>query len=486
MSNDNEKVLKDKNTDAVADYVRGERFQFQNFGAECEIDTFHDYKGKAHYIVNVKSNSRKNHTYVYSPKDGGLIGFYEKNNTLIKDRVPFDDFLALGDYDEEYPMRIQKYVKKYGFFWPISEQKYVRYDLEKIFFSLQPLRRLHELMEELTVPANLIDYERLFKLTFFFVFLKRPSFEYEMYPSEGYGKMENRDWDQRSDKKEMEFCSYSFCRAWWPPAYVAPEPNLYKYQRENMSISDATTEYKFILPNGEVIEASSKDAEHACQDVKNDDNEELFCINDTFLGEYAFLRKRDWEDYIQDRLKLYKFQNSSEMISWRLNSLYLSLPQSDIEARSIIDFLFHFNNNVSRIEDISLDGIIDINDNLYRNKAFDKKYKSALLRLAKMVCKKELNWGIKDIHPVCDIERLRPDWKIPDLISALYFSHFYSNPEFVIYRKCENPTCSKYFRVLRTNDKQKYCSKECSNQVAQKLYRQRKLLEKAKENENII
>ena len=56
MSNDNEKVLKDKNTDAVADYVRGERFQFQNFGAECEIDTFHDYKGKAHYIVNVKSN----------------------------------------------------------------------------------------------------------------------------------------------------------------------------------------------------------------------------------------------------------------------------------------------------------------------------------------------------------------------------------------------------------------------------------------------
>ena len=62
MSNDNEKVLKDKNTDAVADYVRGERFQFQNFGAECEIDTFHDYKGKAHYIVNVKSNSRKNHT----------------------------------------------------------------------------------------------------------------------------------------------------------------------------------------------------------------------------------------------------------------------------------------------------------------------------------------------------------------------------------------------------------------------------------------
>ena len=64
-------------------------------------------------------------------------------------------------------------------------------------------------------------------------------------------------------------------------------------------------------------------------------------------------------------------------------------------------------------------------------------------------------------------------WKIPNLITAIYFSIFFLNPNFTLIKKCANPTCDAYFDVLNSNKKRIYCGPQCSNIISQRKYRKK-------------
>ena len=81
----------------------------------------------------------------------------------------------------------------------------------------------------------------------------------------------------------------------------------------------------------------------------------------------------------------------------------------------------------------------------------DKELQSMLIQITKHIIKSELEHNIKNIKPSYDIDSLLGSWKIPDLLSAIYFSIFFLNPKFDIIKKCSNPTCSSYFSVLHSN-----------------------------------
>ncbi|XQU21950.1 CGNR zinc finger domain-containing protein [Gardnerella sp. DNF00747] len=127
-------------------------------------------------------------------------------------------------------------------------------------------------------------------------------------------------------------------------------------------------------------------------------------------------------------------------------------------AKKISDFLFHF--------------FYDMNGDSSNN--FSEIMKVAVIEIAKFLIKEEINYNIKDIHPVYDPETMTPSWKVDSLLSAVYFSIFYLKPDLELYRPCDNPRCGRYFLVNTTSTRKRFCSKECCNRVTQDRYRKRK------------
>lgn len=105
---------------------------------------------------------------------------------------------------------------------------------------------------------------------------------------------------------------------------------------------------------------------------------------------------------------------------------------------------------------------------------FSEIMKVAVIEIAKFLIKEEINYNIKDIHPVYDPETMTPSWKVDSLLSAVYFSIFYLKPDLELYRPCDNPRCGRYFLVNTTSTRKRFCSKECCNRVTQDRYRKRK------------
>ena len=95
-----------------------------------------------------------------------------------------------------------------------------------------------------------------------------------------------------------------------------------------------------------------------------------------------------------------------------------------------------------------------------------------IINAAKLIIKAEIDYHTKLISPVYDLESMVGTWKIPNLITAIYFAIFFLNPNFKVIKKCANPTCDEYFDVLTSNKKKKYCSPRCANIMSQRKYRE--------------
>lgn len=104
----------------------------------------------------------------------------------------------------------------------------------------------------------------------------------------------------------------------------------------------------------------------------------------------------------------------------------------------------------------------------------NKAYRLALVDIAKQTLAEEISHNTKGIIPDYNATDLAGNWKIPNLLNAMYFSMFFRNASSTIIRKCANPTCSTYFSVLTSDKRRKYCSVQCGNTVNQRNARARK------------
>jgi hypothetical protein len=119
-------------------------------------------------------------------------------------------------------------------------------------------------------------------------------------------------------------------------------------------------------------------------------------------------------------------------------------------------------------------GVIFTDYNKEKMDDFCKGYEHLILSVAQNIIKNEIDYGVRRITPSYDSNQLIGGWNFPDLISALYFSIFFLNPNFTIVKKCENPTCSNYYTILNTDKRKKYCGTRCANAVSQRRARARK------------
>ena len=438
--------------DGTRDFVRGERFIFKTPACKCEVMQVPqgDEQKKEYFdllVITEDPDLRKEHLYVYAPQYNGIVGYDAERDELRLDVTPLDEFLSLQYKNKQWSQKMAKYIEKYGFFWPVNDfdcesNKRIAIQSDELFRYIQPLCKLHELLENLAVvdtPAcHLADYNRIFELTFFYLFYIRTGFRGYLADGGPLG--------------EGPHNGNSFTVTWWDTGSIR---SLYEELEDENFEEEIKSTNPLPKPNINCKAAftSTTNSRRVSEIIKRLSQSEG-------LDSESEIRDTNKKDYSYD-------------ISYVIWYFYRHIPLDRKEAREVIDFLFNFIRKVGEIKYLDKDGNIELKTKL-DNIKFDASMRKDLLKLARKVCKTELDWGMEDIHPIYDIEEKRPDWKIPDLYSALYFAHFYCDSQYYIRRKCQSPSCDKYFLVRRTNAKKKYCD-TCKGNVQKINKRQEKL-----------
>lgn len=156
-------------------------------------------------------------------------------------------------------------------------------------------------------------------------------------------------------------------------------------------------------------------------------------------------------------------------------AMYTGCQNADAELRTLIDFYYHFQTEVSAIKEVSFTHITPythIDEN-----SFSDTIKTALLKVARIVVSEEINHNIRGIHPKYDGGKLTATWEVDTFIQAIYFSVFYMKAGVEIYKECENPNCKrdKFFLVDATRTNKHYCCEQCRNAAGAQRYRNRQL-----------
>ena len=198
----------------------------------------------------------------------------------------------------------------------------------------------------------------------------------------------------------------------------------------------------------------------------------IITVPDTMRGSYAL----DYGFYQAIRGGTDKSLAGSNTTWYKhLTAMYVGCRDEDEDVRCLIDFFFHFQTEVSIFKEVSFRKIKPYGS--ISDEAFTDEFKSALLRVARIVVTEEINYNIAGIHPKYEGSKLTASWQVDSLIEALYFSVFYMKPGVEIYKECENPNCKrdKFFLVEATRGNRKYCCPQCANAAAAQRHRNRKI-----------
>lgn len=158
-----------------------------------------------------------------------------------------------------------------------------------------------------------------------------------------------------------------------------------------------------------------------------------------------------------------------------LTAMYVGCQAEDDSLRSIIDFFFHFQTEVSIFKEVELRKITPFKR--FDESAITDEFQKMLLKVARIVLAEEINFNIAGIHPKYESGSLSASWQVDTLIEAIYFSIFYMKAGVEIYKECENPHCKRdrYFLVEATRGNKKYCCPQCANAAAAQRYRSREM-----------
>ncbi len=176
-------------------------------------------------------------------------------------------------------------------------------------------------------------------------------------------------------------------------------------------------------------------------------------IDDSVYGSYA-LNISDYNNIIGGYASVTGYANE---IYQNLTAMFVNYETPDMNKK-ISSFLFHF--------------LHEMNGN--SSAEFSEKMKTSLIEIARFIIGEEINANLDGIHPIYNSDTMTPAWKIDSLLCAAYFSIFYLKPDLELYRPCDNPRCGRYFLVKTTSTRNRYCSQECCNRVAQDRYRKRR------------
>ena len=196
----------------------------------------------------------------------------------------------------------------------------------------------------------------------------------------------------------------------------------------------------------------------------------IFRVNDSILGEeHVALPSNGYLEYVSE---------DNPVPQWCKNVYRIYINKESFTDKQdvgfAVDFLFNFINRYTPFECDENYPIAEFTDDVYEQINEDEVMQNALVKLSKLIIKNEFERNLKEVTPVYNVETMSPDWKLPSLFSALYFSLFYMDANESMYRRCANTNCGQYFEVPKTNRRKKYCCAACGNATNQRRYKSRK------------
>lgn len=387
-----------------------EMFKFENMKCEVKINRPKRYKEKRCFIVSC--SDKKYLELTYDMKNG--LTLLSDQTDDAKDAVI--ELYATGKIYSEYKQlkekkkagkeklieaenKLQKYIESFGFFFTLPENEKVEYESERLLRLVERLFVLMELKQETSLGME-INYNRVFELTFFFVFSVPPEIQY-------------RDGDEIRNLNKVFY-----------------------------SIGNIWIQGSQWLRHGEVTLSEMAPEKH----IQPEELEKVFFGSSDLLRGYKY-----WKDADEIFRKLEESKEGYHQESSNCNNV----------DQDMIDFLYGFAKDVAPINKIYPDGTIKqkLGTQLGESDVFMKKYKDRLMRIAKYVCAYEISKGVKEINLVCDSNTWDMKWKVSNLHSAIYLSLFSFGKKGETYRICLH--CRKVFKTKEGKRSRKYCSDSC-------------------------
>ncbi|RRN48400.1 hypothetical protein [Streptococcus suis] len=379
-------------------------FTFANEPVSAENESLVDeFTGSKYNRLVVKSNNSHHIKMGYSPGEGlKIINLNRRKNN------PLGEFLSLK---LENFIEIKAFIEKYGFIYPISNEKYCPVNLDELFFIQERLKafihlinsqnkshlKLNELLDS-TLYLLLKDYSVI------------PSTQSEYLPS-------------KSVLQEL---------------LNSPNTELTKDHQCATSVTiEGQTQIIFSRFSQSLNENIETDME-LVQQILQDENTPHWCK--------------------------------------RIFNLFYSLDFLDLpdEIHKKIDFLFGCVCllNPFRAELVGIKN--SFTHDSYEAIKSNEYFSEYLLEISKMLISEEFERALDKVRFTYNTKTMAPDWKVPSLLSALYFSIYYKNSKNIIYRTCVNNHCRQYFEVSSTNSTKRHCSDNCRDSKNARIMRQRK------------
>ncbi|HEL2331883.1 TPA: hypothetical protein TZM76_002138 [Streptococcus suis] len=379
-------------------------FTFTNEAVSSEFESLIDeVSGLKTERLVIKSINLPYIEMGYSPGEGlKIITWNRRKNN------PLGEFLGL---DLNNLSELKNFIHKYGFIYPISQEKYCPVDIEE----------LHSIQERLKAFINLINNQN------------KSNIEYrELFDSTLYLLL-------------RKYSTTSYKKSKFLPTNSALQNQL------DAAVTPLTKDHSAVKTVSVESQAQLR------------------------LSRYSESLNKMVEFDLLDAQQIMQDENTPHWCK-RIFNLFYSLDNLVFtdELNKKIDFLFGciYLLNPFYSEQVKIKETFSAA--IYEDIEALPHFTEYLLEVSKITIREEFERMLDDIHFTYNTETMAPDWKLPSLISALYFSIYYKNSKNVIYRVCQNDYCKQYFEVSSTNSTKRHCSDNCRDSKNARIMRQRK------------
>ena len=387
-------------------------FTFESFVCDCVTDIENVRPGVVKETVKIQGLASSPVRFAFAPSQGMVR--LAQTGAIHSDRI-LTELLAIPD---GHTKKLFAFLKKYGFFFPVSTAGYEAIEVEPLHGLINRVKAVVRLISALGETRK--DYKRILGLMLFLQLTHPVVLEFECFGG--------------TPRPTCEHSLYTeLARA---SAYPQLNQSTLAYDAVSYSVPDTIFNPVF---------------EFSIEEYGN------------IVGGFDAVTPGAAQS------QLYK----------DIARLYLNAPRLSPELRRSVDFLFHFQHSVAIIKGFTPAGDIEFYDTdenvkLRYAASFSDRMKESLLTMAKLVVRDEVGYNLEGMRPRYDVETMSPAWEIQDMLTGIYVSIFFMRPGVELYRKCQNPNCDRSFLVKTTSAHRKYCEDSCRNAAAQRAHRLRK------------
>lgn len=387
----------------------------------CLVDTAHTDEGKEVYTLKLTYPCGAiKHLYAYEPAEG-LVEINQKTGAIIPGSNVTEAFLSLDLSDVQ---KVREFINRYGCFVNIPDnEKYHSISFSDLYTILRRFQLVVGLMSELGKSEH--DYNKIANAVLRLHFGRSHRIEMP-----GTGDF-------------IESCNHPITAYWY-------DKDITKYTHYiDPQYADIPS---YVLDS--VVDSYSKDDAFIGTSVTYFEPEHFNFAFEQYMSA-SDLEKDPWALAMQ-----------------RLRAFYSCAYPFEENAKLLIHFLANLVMKEENILDWS-NGAFAISPewDFNTHEIFTDRHKEVILQLARSTIKEEFDKALEQVHPTYNAEEMTPGWVIPNLYTALYFSIFYTNPKYEMFRHCANPGCNMVFKVRTSNSRKLYCSLSCQNAAAQARHR---------------